>query len=201
MELNHPCQTPRLNSGSHLSPEVGKRCCCLALAPVSYGTQPGRTALGVGSLKPHESKVVTQRLSEERPVSVSLEHHGEDSKHQAEIQGPEHNLTLPEVKWIISINPGQTADWLCWYFLEEKWLFCAYSKSEGHTVFIFATLQEEFVLLSQSQGTSLKFLNQGERFMQYQRLKGGETNPPSLQWSLSNALTPFLPDVLKLPGI
>lgn len=36
------------------------------------------------------------------------------------------------------------------------------------TLYLFcATLQEEFVLLSQSQGTSLKFLNQGQRFMQY----------------------------------
>ena len=105
-------------------------------------------------------------------TSVSLQQHGERAKHQAEIQEAEHNLILPEVKWIISINPGQTVDWLCWYFLEEKWLFCTYSKSKGHTLFIFATLQEEFVLLSQSQGPSLKFLNQGERFMQYQRLTG-----------------------------
>lgn len=69
------------------------------------------------------------------------------------------------------------------------------------TLYLFcATLQEEFVLLSQSQRTSLKFLNQGQRFMQYQRGKGKNTNPPSLQWSLSNALTLFLPGVPKLPG-
>lgn len=97
---------------------------------------------------------------------------------------------------------------MCWYFLEEKWLFCTYSKSKGHALFIFATLQEEFVLLSQSQGTSLKFLNQGKSFVQYQRLKEKNKHPPtptpqttsSLQCGLSNALTPFLPGVLMLLG-
>ena len=65
-----PLLNTKLDSGSNLSLEEGKRCCCLALAPASYGAQAGRMALAVGPLKTHESKVVMQQWSEERPVSL-----------------------------------------------------------------------------------------------------------------------------------
>lgn len=50
------------------------------------------------------------------------------------------------------------------------------------TLYLFLPLSRKS-LLSHSQGTSLKFLNQEGRFMQYRRLKGGKPDPPSLQWS------------------
>lgn len=138
VELKHHCQTPGLTQG--LIFLLKRQMMLLPYVSTSFLWGPvWKNAPQSGTPK-NLRKQGCNRTVVWGKTSISLERHGEDSKHRAEIQGPEHNLTLPEVKWIISINPGQTMDWLCWYFPEEKWLFCTYSKSKGHTLFIFATL-------------------------------------------------------------
>lgn len=105
-------------------------------------------------------------------TSVPLEQHRKASKHQAEIKRPKHNLILPKVKWIISTNPGQTVDWLCYFDIFLKKNNCpVHIQKEKDTTYFWHS-PGRVCSITPKPEVQLKFLILGQMF--FVKLKKGE---------------------------